>query len=168
MQWVQKVVRGLLLVPIMIAIQCNPSAKIKRKIDKIVSASSPEYVVGYIVSKYKLKSLENDTVIHVRDSIVKDTLLVIKTEEYPVYKHDTFYIGQDRLKIRIIRKNDTIRVSGSCISDTVYRYKTVYVEKPVEIQKESWFDRVNSYIVVFIILGLIILYAVNKFFKDNF
>ena len=161
---------GLVWLIITITTGCNPIKRANRKIDKAVNLTSPDHVVGYVMSKYRLKNLEIDTVIVVQDSIRADTFIVLKSEIHndTVVKPDTIIINRDRLKIQVIKQRDTIKISGICTTDTVYRYKTIYVEKVTENQRKSILNRRIIMIAAFILLAFLIVYFVNRFIKTNF
>ena len=161
---------GLTWLIITVFTSCNPIKRANRNIDKAVNLTSPDHVVGYVVSKYRLKNPEIDTVIVIQDSIRADTFIVLKSEIHndTIAKRDTIIINKDRLKIQIIKQKDTIRISGICATDTVYRYKTIYVEKAVENQGKNVLSRRIIMIALFIILAFMIVYLVNRFIKTNF
>jgi len=155
---------------IAISTSCNPIKRANRKIDKAINLTSPDHVIGYVVSKYRLKNPEIDTVIVVQDSIMADTIIVIKPEikNDTIVKPDTIVINKDRLKIQIIKQRDTVKISGICTTDTVYRYKTIYIEKIAENQKKGVLSRRIIMIASFIILAFLLVYFVNRFIKTNF
>jgi hypothetical protein len=81
--------------------------------------------------------LQRDTVT-VRDTLVRQT---ISTDTLIVSKvSDTITIEKDRLRIKILRSFDTLRVDGVCIGDTIYFEKKIPIEKIVYKPKQ-WYER---------------------------
>ena len=109
---------------------------------------------------------------HHPELLVKDTLLVQDTVIVPQIKADTsflmikqvdtFYLEKDRLKIRIIKDYDTLRVEGECKTDTLY--KTIKVPyNQVVISQSFWFRYGN--LLMFILACLIFYLLVRKMSK---
>jgi hypothetical protein len=63
------------------------------------------------------------------------------TDTFVTSKYDTIELIKDKLQIQIIRQNDTIRLAGTCKSDTLVRVVRIPVEKIVykEAKKDSPF-----------------------------
>ena len=63
------------------------------------------------------------------------------TDTFVTSKYDTIELIKDKLQIQIIRQNDTIRLAGTCKSDTLVRVVRIPVEKIAykEAKKDSPF-----------------------------
>ena len=74
-----------------------------------------------------------DSVV-VRDTIytervVSDTVVVSMPQ-------DTIVMEKERLRVRVVRINDTLRIEGECEADTIYR--TTTIEVPVKVVESRW------------------------------
>jgi len=74
-----------------------------------------------------------DSVV-VRDTIytervVSDTVVVSTPQ-------DTIVMEKERLRVRVVRINDTLRIEGECQTDTIYRTKIIKV--PVKVVESRW------------------------------
>ena len=87
------------------------------------------------------KLLQKDTVVDtlkvVIPSIKKDTAFSIDV--------DTVIITNDRLVIRYERVGDTIRLSGECKTDTIYKRVEVPVERIV-VRKQTFIEQLTKWI----------------------
>ena len=63
------------------------------------------------------------------DRVVSDTIVVTKPQ-------DTIVMEKERLRVRVVRINDTLRIEGECEADTIYRTKTIKV--PVKVVESRW------------------------------
>jgi len=113
---------------------------------------TPQQRVNHIVNKFNLSI--RDT-IRFRDTIYTPT---IKTDKSFVFKNtiDSIFITKDRLKIKIIKQYDTLRVQGECVADTIFIDKKFYVDK-IKVQKVNWFDKVMQFLPFIAILLLLYL-----------
>lgn len=88
------------------------------------------------------RAIKKDPSILIKDTVtVRDTLVseTISTDTLIVSKpSDTITIEKDRLRIKILRSFDTLRVEGVCLGDTIYFEKKIPVEKIVYKQKQWW------------------------------
>ena len=98
----------------------------------------------------------------------KDTLVVVDTiVQQPVAlkdtvilrQHDTITLVKDRLKVEIVKVNDTITIDAICDSDTIIRVLEVPYEKVVYVEKESFKDKLFSFILALTggLLGFILI-----------
>jgi hypothetical protein len=121
---------------ILILVSCSPQKKLNRLIKK-----HPELI--------KVDTLHvHDTLI--TESVVKDTVLNWNT------LHDTAFIYKDKLKIKIVRMNDSIFVQGECASDTIYRTIEVPFNYVQPIQKDKS-NNSRFWIFILILIGIILL-----------
>lgn len=63
------------------------------------------------------------------DRVVSDTIVVTKPQ-------DTIVMEKERLRVRVVRINDTLRIEGECEADTIYR--TTTIEVPVKVVESRW------------------------------
>ena len=106
--------------------------------------------------------VKSDTVI-VRDTFYTPEVHV--TDTFVTQQYDTIEIIKDKLEIKIIKSNDTIRVSGACKSDTIVRVVSVPFEKVVykEAKKNKPFEYISSAIWGFAaVLLLVIIYRSER------
>lgn len=91
------------------------------------------------------KAIRKNPMIVTKDTVVlNDTFYtpeVHVTDTFVTSKYDTIELIKDKLQIQIIRQNDTIRLAGTCKSDTLVRVVRIPVEKIVykEAKKDSPF-----------------------------
>lgn len=91
------------------------------------------------------KAIKKNPMIVTKDTVVlNDTFYtpeVHVTDTFVTSKYDTIELIKDKLQIQIIRQNDTIRLAGTCKSDTLVRVVRIPVEKVVykEAKKDSPF-----------------------------
>lgn len=91
------------------------------------------------------KAIRKNPMIVTKDTVVlNDTFYtpeVHVTDTFVTSKYDTIELIKDKLQIQIIRHNDTIRLAGTCKSDTLVRVVRIPVEKIVykEAKKDSPF-----------------------------
>ena len=86
-------------------------------------------------------AIKKDPTIMVGDTlVVKDTVVtpaVVTTDTVTTKLHDTIVVEKDRLKVRIVKKLDTLIIEGKCASDTIIREIEVPYEKVVYYEKEK-------------------------------
>ena len=63
------------------------------------------------------------------DRVVSDTIVVTKAQ-------DTIVMEKERLRVRVVRINDTLRIEGECEADTIYR--TTTIEVPIKVVESAW------------------------------
>jgi hypothetical protein len=100
-----------------ICTSCTPQKKLQRLLDK-----HPELT-------------KKDTLT------IRDTILVDHVSHDTVLSwtnlYDTTYIEKDRLRIKVVRVNDSIYIKGECIGDTIYYEKIVPVDKIIYTKSEK-------------------------------
>ena len=111
--------------------------------------------------------------------LTKDTLLVnfdttIITNEVRVdtlvwSKLDTILVNKDRFHVKIVRINDTLRVSGGCDSDTIYINKVIRVPydvvKPIKLTVFEQILNILSRFWWWLIILFVIYVAYRKLIK---
>jgi len=113
------------------------------------------------------KAVQKDPMILKKDTlVVQDTFVVppvVLKDTVTLKQHDTITITKDRLRVKIVKVNDTLIIDAKCDSDTIVRTievpydKIVYVEQETFIQKaQKWIVRLLLIVVGFKILQRII------------
>jgi predicted DNA binding protein len=85
------------------------------------------------------------------DRVVSDTIVVSKPQ-------DTIVMEKERLRVRVVRINDTLRIEGECAADTIYR--TTTIEVPVKVVESRWPWWAKPLLWALFVLSVI--YAVKK------
>lgn len=100
--------------------------------------------------------LKKDTLV-VMDTIVQQPVALKDT--VILKQHDTITLVKDRLKVEIVKVNDTITIDAICDSDTIIRVLEVPYEKVVYVEKESFKDKLFSFILALTggLLGFILI-----------
>ena len=76
------------------------------------------------------------------DTVVSPPVAI--TDTVIMKQHDTITLVKDRLRVRIVKVNDTITIDAVCDSDTIIRTIEVPYEKLIYIEKENLFDKVKN------------------------
>ena len=85
--------------------------------------------------------LEKDTLI-VMDTVVSPPVAI--TDTVIMKQHDTITLVKDRLRVRIVKVNDTITIDAICDSDTIISIVEIPYEKVVYVEKESLFGKIKN------------------------
>ncbi len=90
--------------------------------------------ISKLANKYGLK---DTTTVNVTDTLYTQA---IKIDTFFTTDTDTIKIDTGRLKVRIIKTIDSIRVFATCQPDTIYYTKTVKVVTPIvnEVEVIAW------------------------------
>jgi len=102
--------------------------------------------------------LEKDTLV-VTDTVVLPAVAI--TDTVTTKQHDTIIIEKERLKVKIIKRLDTLIIDAKCDSDTIIRTIEVPYEKIIYKEKESLFDKIQKLTLLFILVAIVLL-AVKK------
>ena len=105
------------------------------------------------------KAVQKDPTI-----IEKDTLVVVDTVVSPpvaitdtvtLKQHDTITLVKDRLKVQLVKVNDTVTIDAVCDSDTIISIVEVPYEKITYVEKESPMQVVQRWLLyaVFLFIG---------------
>lgn len=118
----------------------------------IITSCNPEKRLHRIAQKYDL--IKVDTLV-VRDSVFIPS---IEADTALIWSQltDTITIERERLKIKILRSHDTLKVFGECKGDTIIRIVKVPYEKIVI--SETFADKYGQFLIIllFFIVGFII------------
>ena len=107
--------------------------------------------------------LEKDTLI-VMDTVVSPPVAI--TDTVIMKQHDTITLVKDRLRVRIVKVNDTITIDAVCDSDTIIRTIEVPYEKLIYIEKENLFDKVKN-LAIYIGLAFVGFKVVMKLLESK-
>jgi|TARA_B110000908_G_scaffold44172_1_gene53779 hypothetical protein len=107
--------------------------------------------------------LEKDTLI-VMDTVVSPPVAI--TDTVIMKQHDTITLVKDRLRVRIVKVNDTITIDAVCDSDTIIRTIEVPYDKLIYIEKENLFDKVKN-LAIYIGLAFVGFKVVMKLLESK-
>lgn len=88
--------------------------------------------------------LEKDTLV-VMDTVVSPPVAI--TDTVIMKQHDTITLVKDRLRVRIVKVNDTITIDAICDSDTIISIVEVPYEKIVYVEKATFWDKFKDLIL---------------------
>jgi hypothetical protein len=94
------------------------------------------------------RAVQKDPMILKKDTlVVQDTLVVppvVLRDTVILKQHDTIRLIKDRLRVNIVKVNDTITIDAICDSDTIIRVIEVPYDKIVYVEKESLWDKIKN------------------------
>ena len=126
----------------------------------LLTSCSAQWHLKRAVQKNPL-ILEKDTLI-VMDTVV--SLPVAITDTVIMKQHDTITLVKDRLRVRIVKVNDTITIDAICDSDTIIRTIEVPYDKIVYIEKENLFDKIKN-LAIYLGLAFLAFKIIMRQFK---
>ena len=116
------------------------------------------------------KAVQKDPAILERDTlVVKDTVVsppVAITDTVTLKQHDTITIVKDRLKVQLIKVNDTITINAECASDTIVRTIEVPYEKIVYVKQKTLLEKIQGlafYFALVVLALAIVRRLINKY-----
>ncbi len=123
-----------------ILFSCDPVARHQRLVERFPYVHRNDTTFVKTVDTFFVKKITKDTFFSVN--------------------FDTVFISKDRLKVKLIRVNDTIRVNAECSGDTVYvtKYQPV-IRTYSEVSKKRF-----PWWLVILALILLVLSQVAKYF----
>jgi len=95
--------------------------------------------------------LEKDTIV-VQDTLVVPPVAI--TDTVTMRQHDTITLVKERLKVQLVKVNDTITINAVCDSDTIVRTIEVPYEKIVYVEQKTLWEKIQTLVVYF---GLVFL-----------
>jgi len=115
------------------------------------------------------KAVQKDPLILVKDTLVVTNTVVSPpvaiTDTVTLKQHDTITLVKDRLKVKIVKVNDTITIDAICDSDTIISIVEVPYEKIVYVEKETFWDKFkNMILMISILMGCIMI--VGKWWRS--
>ena len=108
------------------------------------------------------KAVQKDPLILQKDTLVVTNTVVTPpvaiTDTVTLKQHDTITIVKDRLKVQLVKVNDTITINAECASDTIVTTIEVPYEKIVYVQQKTLLQKIQGLAFYFflVLLGLII------------
>ena len=108
------------------------------------------------------KAVQKDPLILQKDTLVVTNTVVTPpvaiTDTVTLKQHDTIVIQKDRLKVQLVKVNDTITINAECASDTIVTTIEVPYEKIVYVQQKTLLQKIQGLAFYFflVLLGLII------------
>jgi len=113
------------------------------------------------------KAVQKDPLILERDTlVVTDTVVtppVAITDTVTLKQQDTITLIKERLKVQLIKVNDTITINATCESDTIISVIEVPYEKIVYVEKETFFDKIKTLIYLLIIITFVsVIYRISR------
>jgi hypothetical protein len=88
--------------------------------------------------------LEKDTLV-VMDTVVSPPVAI--TDTVIMKQHDTITLVKDRLRVNIVKVNDTITIDAICDSDTIISIVEVPYEKIVYVENATFWDKFKDLIL---------------------
>lgn len=114
------------------------------------------------------KAVQKDPMILKKDTlVVQDTLVVppvVLKDTVTLKQHDTITITKDRLRVKIVKVNDTLIIDAKCDSDTIVRTIEVPYDKIVYVEKQSIWDKIKS-LAIYIGLAFLAFKIIMKQFE---
>ena len=104
--------------------------------------------------------LEKDTLV-VTDTVVSPPVAI--TDTVIMRQHDTITLVKDRLRVNIVKVNDTITIDAICDSDTIISIVEVPYDKIVYVEKESLWDKVKNLAIYMGLAFLVFKIIMKKF-----
>jgi len=95
------------------------------------------------------KAVRKDPMILKKDTlVVQDTFVVppvVLKDTVTLKQHDTITITKDRMRVKIVKVNDTLIIDAICDSDTIVRTIEVPYEKIVYVEKATFWDKFKDF-----------------------
>jgi hypothetical protein len=104
--------------------------------------------------------LEKDTLV-VTNTVVSPPVAI--TDTVIMRQHDTITLVKDRLRVKIVKVNDTITIDAICDSDTIISIVEVPYDKIVYVEKESLWDKVKNLAIYMGLAFLVFKIIMKKF-----
>jgi len=106
------------------------------------------------------KAVQKDPTILVKDTlVVTDTVVsppVAITDTVTLKQHDTITLVKERLKVEIIKVNDTITISAECASDTIVTTIEVPYEKIIYVKEKTLWEKIQGLVLLFALVALVL------------
>ena len=106
--------------------------------------------------------LEKDTLV-VTDTVVSPPVAI--TDTVIMRQHDTITLVKDRLRVNIVKVNDTITIDAICDSDTIISIVEVPYDKIVYVEKESVWDKIKN-LAIYMGLAFLLFKIIMKQFDE--
>lgn len=105
--------------------------------------------------------------------VVSDTVVVQPvaiTDTVTLKQHDTIVVEKDRLKVQLVRVNDTITINAECASDTIISVVEIPYEKIVYVQQRTLWQKIQTLAFYFalVLLALVVVkWLIEKYLFDE-
>ena len=99
-----------------------------RELKRTAAMLGVALLIGCGPSKPLIETIVMQDTIYT-DRVVSDTIVVTKAQ-------DTIFMEKERLRVRVVRVNDTLMIEGECAADTIYR--TTTIEVPIKVVESRW------------------------------
>ena len=116
------------------------------------------------------KAVQKDPTILKKDTlVVQDTVVtppVAITDTVTLKQHDTITIQKDRLKVQLVKVNDTITINAECASDTIVRTIEVPYEKVIYVKQKTLLEKIQGlafYFALAVLALAIVRRLINKY-----
>ena len=106
--------------------------------------------------------LEKDTLV-VTDTVVTPPVAI--TDTVTLKQQDTITLVKERLKVQLVKVNDTITINATCDSDTIISVIEVPYEKIVYVEQKSFMDRL--YGIVAALFAALVAFRVLKYYIEK-
>ena len=104
--------------------------------------------------------LEKDTLV-VTDTVVTQPVAI--TDTVTLRQHDTITLVKEKLRVQLVKVNDTITINATCDSDTIISIVEVPYEKIVYVEKETFWDKIKTLIYLLIIITFVsVMYRISR------
>ena len=104
------------------------------------------------------KAVQKDPTILEKDTLVVTTTVVSPpvaiTDTVTLKQHDTITIVKDRLKVQLVKVNDTITINAECASDTIVTTIEVPYEKIVYVKEKTLWQKIQGLVLLFALVAL--------------
>jgi hypothetical protein len=104
------------------------------------------------------KAVQKDPSVLAKDTLIVNDTVVVQpvaiTDTVILKQHDTIRLVKDRLRVEIVKVNDTITIDAICDSDTIVSIVEIPYEKVVYVEKEKPLQIMQRY-ALYLLLVLI-------------
>ena len=107
---------------------------------------------------------KDPTIVKQDTAVVVDTVVtppVTLTDTITLAQRDTITLVKDRLKVKIVRSSDTIRVDAVCESDTIISIVEVPYDKIIYVEQKTLLQKIQE-LAFYIGLGLLALIIIKR------
>ena len=107
---------------------------------------------------------KDPTIVRQDTAVVVDTVVtppVTLTDTITLAQRDTITLVKDRLKVKIVRSSDTIRVDAVCESDTIVSIVEVPYDKIIYVEQKTLLQKIQE-LAFYIGLGLLALIIIKR------
>ena len=106
------------------------------------------------------KAVQKDPLILEKDTLVVTNTVVTPpvaiTDTVTLKQHDTIVIQKDRLKVQLVKVNDTITINAECASDTIVTTIEVPYEKIVYVKEKTLWQKIQGLVLLFALVAFVL------------